>query len=59
MVENNPYFKDVEIDRKAIKSLPENGIPSELRYVESELCANENVDKGPAQEPSLANDMNK
>ena len=55
---NNPYFKDVEIDQVAIESLPENGIPSELRYLESELCPNENVDEGPAQEPLLANDMN-
>ena len=55
---NNPYFKDVEIDREAIESLPENGIPSELRYVESELCSNANEDEGPAQEPLLANDTN-
>ena len=31
---DNPYFKDVEIDQEAIESLPENGIPSELRYVD-------------------------
>ena len=55
---NNPYFKDAEIDRDTIESLPENGIRSELRYVESELCANEIEDEVPAQGPSLANDMN-
>ena len=55
---NNPYFKDAEIDREAVESLPENGIPSELRYVESELCTNKIQDEGPDQEPLLANDMN-
>ena len=36
VVENkNLHFKDVEIDREAIENLPENGIPSELTYVES------------------------
>ena len=30
---NNIYFKDVEIDCEAIASLPENGIPEDLRYV--------------------------
>ncbi|CAB4005608.1 Hypothetical predicted protein [Paramuricea clavata] len=30
---NNPFFKDIEIDRDVIQSLPENGIPDELRYV--------------------------
>ena len=55
---NNPYFKDVEIDQEAIESLPENGIPSDLRYVESELCTNEIQDEGPAREPLLPNDMN-
>ena len=56
---NNPYFKDVEIDQEAIESLPENGIPSDLRYVESELCTNEIQDEGPARESLLPNDMNK
>ena len=30
---NNPFFKDIEIDRQVIQSLPENGVPDELRYV--------------------------
>ena len=48
---NNAY-------REAIESLPENGISSELRYVDSELSINEIEDEVPAQEPLLANDMN-
>jgi hypothetical protein len=30
---NNPFFKNIEIDRDVIQRLPENGIPDELRYV--------------------------
>ena len=30
---NNPFFKDIEIDCAIINSLPENGIPEELRYI--------------------------
>ena len=30
---NNPYFKDLEIDREAINCLPENSIPNGLRFV--------------------------
>ena len=26
-------FKDIEIDRRVIQSLPKNGVPDELRYV--------------------------
>jgi hypothetical protein len=36
---NNSFFQIIEIDRDVIQSLPENGIPDELRYVidETEL----------------------
>ncbi|CAB3998542.1 Hypothetical predicted protein [Paramuricea clavata] len=47
---NNPFFKNIKIDRDVIQSLPENGIPNELRYVidENELSVHvEN--KGPPQ----------
>ena len=48
---NNPFYKDVEVDRDAIQSLPENGIPQGLRFV-SDSC--EEVlyeNEGPPQEP--------
>jgi hypothetical protein len=52
---NNPFFKDIEIDRDVIQSLPENGIPDELRYVidENELSVHfEN--EGPPQDPVMS-----
>ena len=52
---NNQFFKDIEIDRDVIQSLPENGIPDELRYVidENELSVHvEN--EGPPQDPVLS-----
>jgi hypothetical protein len=52
---NNPFFKDIEIDRDVIQSLPENGIPDELRYVidENELSVYvEN--EGPPQDPVMS-----
>ena len=52
---NNPFFKDIEIDRDVIQSLPENGIPDELRYVidEDELSVHvEN--EGPPQDPVMS-----
>jgi hypothetical protein len=52
---NNPFFKNIEIDRDFIQSLPENGIPDELRYVidENELSVHvEN--EGPPQDPVIS-----
>ncbi|CAB4033970.1 Hypothetical predicted protein, partial [Paramuricea clavata] len=52
---NNPFFKNIEIDRDVIQSLPENGIPDELRYVidENELSVHvEN--EGPPQDPVMS-----
>ncbi|CAB4017850.1 Hypothetical predicted protein [Paramuricea clavata] len=52
---NNLFFKDIEIDRDVIQSLPENGIPDELRYVidENELSVHvEN--EGPPQDPVMS-----
>jgi hypothetical protein len=48
-------FKDIEIDRDVIQSLPENGILDELRYVidENELSVHvEN--EGPPQDPVMS-----
>ncbi|XP_028418913.1 uncharacterized protein LOC114544479 [Dendronephthya gigantea] len=52
---NNPFFKDIEIDRDIIQSLPENGVPEELRYIieDNELPVHvEN--EGPPQEPVMS-----
>ena len=51
---NNPYFKDVEIDREAINCLPENGIPNGLRFVlDTEVSPHEDEDKDPPQEHAV------
>ncbi|XP_028419285.1 uncharacterized protein LOC114545138 [Dendronephthya gigantea] len=52
---NNPFFKDIEIDRDIIQRLPENGVPEELRYIidDNELPVHvEN--EGPPQEPVMS-----
>ena len=55
---NNPFFKDIEIDRAVINSLPENGIPEELRYVIDESGPLVHVEnEGPPQNPE-ADDVN-
>ena len=55
---NNPFFKDIEIDRAVINSLPENGIPEELRYVIDESGPLVHVEnEGPPQNP-VADDVN-
>ena len=55
---NNPFFKDIEIDRDIIDSLPENGIPEELRYVIDESEPSVHVEnEGPPQDP-VADDVN-
>ena len=49
---NNPFFKDIEIDRNLIQSLPENGVPEELRYVMDDNEFSVHVqNEGPPQEP--------
>ncbi len=51
---NNPFFKDTEIDRQVIQSLPENGVPDELRYVIDDNEPSINVEnEGPPQEPTM------
>ena len=55
---NNPYFKDVEIDREAINCLPENGIPNGLRFVlATKVSPHEDEDEGPPQEHAVDNDV--
>ena len=55
---NNPYFKDVEIDREAINCLPENGIPNGLRFVlDTEVSPHEDEDEGPPQEHAVDNNV--
>jgi hypothetical protein len=51
---NNLFFKDIEIDRDVIESLPENGIPDELRYVIDEHELPVHVEnEGPPQNPVM------
>ena len=52
---NNPFFKDIEIDRQVIQSLPENGVPDELRYVidDNELSVHVENER-PPQEPTMS-----
>ena len=54
---NNPFFKDIEIDRDVIQSLPENGIPDELRYVidENELSVHVENEVPPQDQVMSAN----
>ena len=48
---NNPYFKDVKIDREAINCLPDNGIPNGLGFVDdTEVSPHEDEDEGPPLE---------
>ena len=55
---NNPYFKDVDIDREEINCLPENGIPNGLRFVlDTVVYPHENEDEGPPQEHAVHNDV--
>ena len=52
-------FKDIEIDRAVINSLPENGIPEELRYVIDESGPSVHVEnEGPPQNPVANDDVN-
>ena len=52
---NNPFFKDIEIDRQVIQSLPENGVPDELRYVTDDNEPSVHVEnEGPPQEPTMS-----
>ena len=52
---NNPFFKDIEIDRQVIQSLPENGVPDELRYVIDDNEPSVHVEnEGPPQEPTMS-----
>ena len=52
---NNPFFKDIEIDRQVIQSLPENGVPDELRYVIDDNEPSVHVEnEGPPQEPTVS-----
>ncbi|CAB3985569.1 Hypothetical predicted protein [Paramuricea clavata] len=45
-------LRDIEIDRDVIQSLPENGIPDELRYVIDENELSDHVEmEGPPQDP--------
>ena len=51
---NNPFFKDIEIDRQVIQSLPENGVPDELRYVIDDNEPSVHAEnEGPPQEPTM------
>ena len=52
---NNRFFKDIEIDRDAIQSLPEDGIPEELRYVVEDNELSVHVEnEAPPQEPVMS-----
>ncbi len=52
---NNPFFKDNEIDRQVIQSLPENGVADELRYVIDDNEPSVHVEnEGPPQEPTMS-----
>ncbi|CAB4023269.1 ATP-dependent DNA helicase pif1 [Paramuricea clavata] len=52
---NNPFFKSIEIDRDVIQSLPENGIPDELKYVIDENKLSVHVEnEGPPQDPVMS-----
>ncbi len=51
---NNPFFKDIEIDRQVIQSLPANGVPDELRYVIDDNEPSVHAEnEGPPQEPTM------
>ena len=52
---NNPFFKDIEIDRNLIQSLPENGVPEELRYLMDDNEFSVHVqNERPPQEPVVS-----
>ena len=54
---NNPFFKDIEINinRQIIQSLPENGVPDELRYVIDDNEPSIHVENEvPPQEPTMS-----
>ena len=54
MKTNNPFFKDIEIDRQVIQSLPENDVPDELRYVIDDNEPSVHVEnERPPQEPTM------
>lgn len=56
---NNPFFKEIEIDHNAIQSLPENGIPEELRYVIDGSEPSVHVEnEGPPQDPDIDTNSN-
>ena len=52
---NNPFFKDIEIDRQVIQSSPENGVPDELSYVIDDNEPSIHVEnEGPPQESTMS-----
>ena len=48
LINNNPHYKDININQDSLNSLPEDGVPHDLLSVETE-----NIDETAACEPDL------
>ena len=55
LINNNPHYKDVQINQESLDSLPENGVPQDLTSVETENDDSESTttDFGPQNDEDI------